>query len=913
MLKTMVLLLALALAANAQSYSIRTVAGGVPAAGDSVPKSGPTHARYVVLSEGCQIWVVSTGGTISQVIGNGACGYSGDNGQAAAAQLYFPKSVTVDGIGDLYIAEEGQRVRKVSGGTISSLPAGAGLPQGLAASAAGAIAVDARKRIATGVPLASPGGSAVDSNGNLFIADTAACVVRKVAAATRMLSTVAGTGTCGYNGDGVSATSAQLNRPGTVAVDRTGDLYISDSANQRIRKVSGGTITTVAGTGTAGYNGDNIDAKTAELSDPQGLAVDGSGNLYIAEGSRIRKVSGGTITTVAGTEKSGYNGDNMPAIFAELSEPADVTVDSGGDLYIAERSGQRVRKVSGGIITTVAGTGTAGYNGDNIGAASAQVNSPQGVALDGSGNLYIADGENFRVRKVSHGTVTTIAGNGVSGFSGDGGLAADAMLGHPTGVAVDGNGHVFVADGLNNRVREIQANGQGATSTLLGVGPNPSVYGQNVTMTAAVTPSSATGSVAFMDGSAPVGMANLNNNGVATLTLSTFMAGFHVLTAVYAGDNNNSGSTSANATLAVEQTGSSTTLVSTITSSYFTQNLTFTATVMPLTVTGTVTFNDAGTTLGTSAVTNGVATLSTSTLTLGLHPVTAVYSGDNNYIGSSSLAYNQTVAMNARVGVVRNNVAVLEDSNGNGAYDPGVDRFIPNFTGPGGFVAGDIPVSGDWTGDGHAKVGIYRASTGQWFLDANNNGILDSGDLTYAFGGVVGDKPVVGDWLGVGKSCVGIFRLGFFWVLDLNCNGAFDGTPLDAAFPFGGVTGDVPVTGAWTGGSTKVGVVRAYSPGGVPQGNPFYWVLDSGLANAGNFPAYHQPDYGRLFAFGGLAGDVFVTGDWYGEGVSVAGVFRNGFWVLDAAAPGAPQAAHVPGLTFGYGGAPGDVPVVGKW
>jgi hypothetical protein len=267
--------------------------------------------------------------------------------------------------------------------------------------------------------------------------------------------------------------------------------------------------------------------------------------------------------------------------------------------------------------------------------------------------------------------------------------------------------------------------------------------------------------------------------------------------------------------------------------------------------------------------------------------------------------------VSSSVGVFRNGASFLEDSNGNGVYDPGVDRFIASFTGPGGFVSGDVPVAGDWNGDGHAKVGIYRGSTGQWFLDANNNGALDAGDLTYSFGGVNGDVPVVGDWAGLGKSCVGVFRSGFLWVLDLNCNGKFDDTPADAVFPFGGVGGDVPVVGAWTGTTTRVGVVRKYAPAGVPIGNPFYWVLDGAAANAGTAPASHQP--GFTFAFGGLAGDVFVTGDWYNTGTSVAGVFRTGLWVLDAALPSAPQAAHTTGITFGYGGVLGDVPVLGKW
>jgi hypothetical protein len=210
-------------------------------------------------------------------------------------------------------------------------------------------------------------------------------------------------------------------------------------------------------------------------------------------------------------------------------------------------------------------------------------------------------------------------------------------------------------------------------------------------------------------------------------------------------------------------------------------------------------------------------------------------------------------------------------------------------------------------------VGIYRASTGQWFLDANNNGTFDPGDFVYGFGGLSGDIPVVGDWMGLGKSCIGLYRSnGGVWLLDLNCNGVFDNSPNDAFFPFGGLAGDVPVVGAWTGGRTRVGLVREYAPGGIPQGNPFFWVLDSAAANAGDLPANHPPA-ANPFAFGGLTGDVFVTGDWYSTGISTAGVFRTGLWVLDAALPGAPLGNHLPGLTLSYGGVVGDVPVTGKW
>jgi hypothetical protein len=316
--------------------------------------------------------------------------------------------------------------------------------------------------------------------------------------------------------------------------------------------------------------------------------------------------------------------------------------------------------------------------------------------------------------------------------------------------------------------------------------------------------------------------------------------------------------------------------------------------------------------------------LNTRLLPAGSYTMTATAINTNpsplfaTYPTATPLSFSVQVNMpSTKVGVFRNNASFLLDSNGNGNYDAGVDHFYPSFTGTGGFMSGDMPVSGDWVGDGTFRVGIYRQSTGEWFLDVNNNGVYDAGDFHYRFGGVANDIPVVGDWAGLGKSCIGVFRQGFFWVVDLNCNGSFDNTGpgLDAAFPFGGLGGDVPVVGKWSGGKTRVGVVRKYAPMGVPQGNPFFWVLDGADPTSAMDANTHQPDYARCFPFGGLAGDLFVTGDWYGTGISVAGVYRSGLWYLDTALPGDPLSNHtaVGLLTFHYGGASNDFPVVGAW
>jgi sugar lactone lactonase YvrE len=297
------------------------------------------------------------------------------------------------------------------------------------------------------------------------------------------IQTFAGNGTPGYSGDGGPATSAEVNDPFAVAADAAGNLYIADYGNNRIRKVSGGVITTVAGNGTQGYSGDNGAATSAELNYPIGVAVDSAGNLYIADAFNqcIRKVSKGVITTVAGNGTPGYSGDNGPAASAELAYPFGVAVDSAGNLYIADNGNNRIRKVSGGVITTVAGNGTPGYSGDNGPATSAELNDPYGVAVGATGNLYIADYGNNRIRQVSNGTITTLAGNGTQGYSGDNGAATSAELHSPSGVAVDAAGNVYIADGSNQRVREVSS---GVISTVAGNGA-PGYSGDNGPATSA--------------------------------------------------------------------------------------------------------------------------------------------------------------------------------------------------------------------------------------------------------------------------------------------------------------------------------------------------------------------------------------------------------------------------------------------
>ena len=318
---------------------------------------------------------------------------------------------------------------------------------------------------ATKARLNYPVDLAVDRSGDIYIADDSNNRIRKLTVSTGILTTVAGTGLTTYNGDDIDATTAAINTPEGVGVDGLGNIYIADTANHRLRKVtvSTGKITTVAGTGTPGTGKDGILATTSNLFRPASVAVDVEGNIYIADSAnhRIRKVSASTglISTVAGTGTRSYNGDNIDATTAQLSAPLAVAVDKNGDIYIADTFNNRLRKVtiSTGKITTIAGTGVNSYNGDNIDATTATIANPKGVAVDREGNVFIADSENYRIRKVivSTGKITTIAGTGIAGFTGDGVIAINARLNYVTGIAVDGVDNFYIADTSNHRIRSM--------------------------------------------------------------------------------------------------------------------------------------------------------------------------------------------------------------------------------------------------------------------------------------------------------------------------------------------------------------------------------------------------------------------------------------------------------------------------
>jgi len=336
---------------------------------------------------------------------------------------------------------------------------------------------------AVNVALNWPGAVALSPSGDLYFCDWSARI-RKVDARTGIITTIAGTGVRGFGGDGGPATSALLGGPGNIATDSAGNIYFSDPYNHRVRRISAATgiITTIAGDGLMfdpPKDGppDNLPlmALKIAITDPSGLAPDNKGGLYIANGGdRVWKLDLGTgiITTVAGAGGSNHSGDYGPAVLAQIDQPDGLALDAAGNLYIAARGEHRIRKVDAatGIITTIAGTSfgidtgvmgivmyQGGFGGDGGPATSAILNDPSYVSVDAAGNVYISDTMNYRIRRIdaATGIIRTIAGTGVRGFSGDGGSALNAEISTPAGLVVDFADRIYFADLFNQRVRTL--------------------------------------------------------------------------------------------------------------------------------------------------------------------------------------------------------------------------------------------------------------------------------------------------------------------------------------------------------------------------------------------------------------------------------------------------------------------------
>ncbi len=454
-----------------QQYVIFTFAGGVPpvtpapAASSSVgdpPRAAVDAAGNLYFGSDHAIFKVDTTGTLTCIGGIGRDGISGDGGPALNAQMSYPWGIAVDASGNVYFTDKNSNnIRRIAvngtigvfAGAVAAGFAGDGGPAGAAL-------------------FSGPSGLAFDAAGDLYVADTGNQRIREITA-SGTVSTVAGTGNQGYSNDGAPAVSADLNGPEGVAVDAAGNLYIADTENQRVREVSkGGTISTFAGTGFPSFSGDNGPAIQATLFLPTDVAADQSGNVYIADlgSSRIRMVTNGTITTIAGSDGGIEPTPGQAAVSIRFNGPTGVAVDGAGNVYFAEGSigsgsslvggDFRVWEITAGIANSAAGNGLESYSGDGGPAAQAQINTPGGLAFDSAGNLYVADAANNRVRRISpSGTIVTVAGTGVAGYSGDYGPATSAQLNQPVGVAVDSAGNLYIADTGNNRIRVVLTNG----------------------------------------------------------------------------------------------------------------------------------------------------------------------------------------------------------------------------------------------------------------------------------------------------------------------------------------------------------------------------------------------------------------------------------------------------------------------
>jgi uncharacterized protein (TIGR03437 family) len=496
-------------------------------AGDAQPLSAPRNVAvdargnlYIAEFEAHRITRISRDGTATVIAGTGEAGFAGDGGPANAAVLAYPAGIAVTREGAIYFADSGNnRIRRVVAGLITTVAGGDGegplagqlsVPTGVALdndahlyiadsgnkcirkinpdgstetieAAARDIATDGQNVYGAGwehlwrmnaagkawivagdglfgirgdgaaavaAGLGGPAALATDPFSNLYIADELADRVRRVDASGR-ISTIA------------SADSAQLRAPSAVLADRFGNVWIADQNHDRVLQVGpDGTVIQFAGNGSPGFSGDGLEAAGAQLMSPGGLAAGADGALYIADtgNQRIRAVSrSGIIRTVAGNGMPGYSGDGAAAVEAQLHDPRGLAVDGAGNLYVADSGNHRIRRIDvHGAISTVAGTGTAGFSGDASKASAAQLNSPRGIAVGADGSLYIADTGNQRIRAVdSSGLIRTIAGTGIEGFFGDGGPALSAQLSSPSGIIAGADGSLWFADYGSARVRRL--------------------------------------------------------------------------------------------------------------------------------------------------------------------------------------------------------------------------------------------------------------------------------------------------------------------------------------------------------------------------------------------------------------------------------------------------------------------------
>jgi len=666
-------------------------------------------------------------GNIAQVAGDGE-GKSIpvlDGISAPMAELDQPASVALDGLGNLYIADVyHHRIRMVCGGigptingTVCSA-AQAGIISTIAGNGNPAYTGDGG--LAASATLNSPAGIALDGAGNLYIADSVNNVIRKITAATGAITTVVGfmnaegIGASGYGGDGGPATSALLNTPWGITVDALGDIYVADTFNHRVRKVDmeSGIIQTIAGTGIPGYNGDSLQATAAELNVPYAVAFDAASNMYIPDSAnnRVRVVSqSGIISTIAGVGVIGFSGDGAPATAAELWSPSGVVVDAGGNVYVADTQNSAIREVSSsGIITTIAQNDVGIYIFNGGGPYPVSIYWPWGMTLDGQGNLYFADFLNLRVREIQ-GNVSPVDftrvpirqgyqskpaktpvelendGNApldvTSILAGANALLQQSALDQSlspcaaTGQVLEPGAYCWIEPvfapaafppltGNQTEIGNINiaANSTGnltaansplqvevigiatpvnSTTTALVSNPNPSGFGQSVSFTATVTTGAGTGdltgAVAFYDGakllgpSVPVQASDTANQSVATFSTSALAVGTHAIIAIYDVTKDPDHFTSTGTLSQSVLEGTVTALAASEKTANVGDTVLFTANVTAANgggypLDGSVTFTDGATILCTQNINAaGVATCATSALTEGINQITATY------------------------------------------------------------------------------------------------------------------------------------------------------------------------------------------------------------------------------------------------------------------------------------------------